>query len=99
MTQSFEERLRDKFYKDSLINIDGEQCTLRSRRESDEIANYFIKEIELARKEEWKRCVDLLDRDHSKCPIKETCIGYMNAQSDLVNNPPEEIQNDKRTSR
>ena len=38
--------------------------------------------------EEWKRCVDLLDADHSKCVIKESCIGYQNAQSDLMNQPP-----------
>lgn len=38
--------------------------------------------------EEWKRCVDLLDTDHSKCVIKESCIGYQNAQSDLMNQPP-----------
>lgn len=38
--------------------------------------------------EEWKRCVDILDRDHSKCSLPQTCIGYQNAQSDLMNNPP-----------
>jgi len=40
------------------------------------------------RGEEWQRCIDLLDFDHSKCPIKETCIGYQNAQSYLMNQPP-----------
>lgn len=44
---------------------------------------------EVATKEEWKRCVDLLDHDHLNCPNKESCIGYQNAQSDLMNQPPE----------
>lgn len=39
-------------------------------------------------RDEYKRCVDLLDHDHKSCPIKETCIGYQNAQSDLMNQPP-----------
>lgn len=43
---------------------------------------------EKAREREWKRCIDVIDRDHSKCPIPESCIGYQNAQSDLINNPP-----------
>jgi hypothetical protein len=29
-----------------------------------------------------------LDKDHTKCPLPQTCIGYGNAQSDLMNNPP-----------
>lgn len=29
--------------------------------------------------------IKLPEYDHSKCPIKETCIGYQNAESDLEN--------------
>lgn len=44
--------------------------------------------VECAKQEEWKRCVDSLDFDHSKCVLKQSCIGYGSAQSDLMNNPP-----------
>ena len=46
---------------------------------------------EEVRKEEWKRCVDLLDFDHKKCPLPQSCIGYQNAQSELVNQPPHSL--------
>lgn len=51
----------------------------------------FDKSLAEARKEEWQRCVDILDKDHRKCAIIDTCIGYGNAQSDLMNNPPIDV--------
>lgn len=54
-----------------------------------EVATRFAKsEHQRVIEEEYKRCVDVLDFDHNECSRKETCIGYQNAQSDLMNNPP-----------
>jgi hypothetical protein len=44
--------------------------------------------IETAVKEEHHRCLSVLNRDHTKCALPQTCIGYGNARSDLENNPP-----------
>jgi len=97
MTQSFEERLML-----ILEGIDKDQCEDKKgwwetstgsdfgKRKLQKIKAFIRTEISRAKKEEWKRCVDLLNRDHSNCPIKESCVGYMNAQSDLMNNPPEQ---------
>lgn len=53
----------------------------------------FIRSVEEKSMErEWKRCIDVLDREHSKCPIPESCIGYQNAQSDLINNHPKQAE-------
>jgi hypothetical protein len=51
----------------------------------------FAKEptaIETAIKEEYQRCLSVLNKDHTKCALPQTCIGYGNARSDLENNPP-----------
>jgi hypothetical protein len=46
------------------------------------------KHYKQGRQDEWERCVNLLDFDHSECPEPTSCIGYQSAQSDLMNNPP-----------
>ena len=53
-----------------------------------EVKAFITTQITKAREEEWKRCVDLLDQDHRGHALPQTCIGYGNAQSDLMNNPP-----------
>lgn len=45
---------------------------------------FLTSELERVRRETIKS-VKLPVYDHSKCPIKETCIGYQNAESDLEN--------------
>jgi len=44
-----------------------------------------IKRAEQAGYERGVRAVELPTHDHSKCPIKQTCIGYQSAESDLEN--------------
>jgi len=39
-----------------------------------------------------KELDDLLEEARNKCPIKESCIGYQNAQSDLMNQPTKNIK-------
>ena len=56
------------------------------------------KEIAEAEKREWKRCVDVLDTDHSSCPLPQTCIGYQNALSDLMNSPPKSARQENLLS-
>lgn len=71
------------------MNAEAFDCGKESYRpDSAWLTTYSAKLVEAAREEEWKRCVDVLDFDHSKCPIKDSCIGYGTAQSDLMNNPP-----------
>jgi hypothetical protein len=41
------------------------------------------------RKEEYDRCIKVLDIDHNNCLSPESCIGYQNALSNLINNPPQ----------
>ena len=82
MTQeTWEERLKNDFDWEKVFGKDSQ--ALKS------IKDFIRTELQKAREEEWKRCVDTLDHDHSKCIIRETCIGYIAAQSDLMNNPPE----------
>jgi hypothetical protein len=55
---------------------------------TNEIVALVMKYREEAKREEHKRCVDLLDHNHENCSSVLLCIGYQNAQSDLINNPP-----------
>ena len=86
MTQeTWEKRFNQEFTHDGAWAVEDNGCRVSPRQVKD-----FIRtELQKAREEEWKRCVDTLDHDHSKCIIRETCIGYIAAQSDLMNNPPE----------
>lgn len=51
--------------------------------------DFITKAYQQGREDEYKRCVKLLDIDHTKCPRIETCIGYQSALSDLTNNKDE----------
>lgn len=89
----------DKLFEEKFVRScqDGRWTGLEVRGDVSEIKSFLRQRqvglINLVREEEWKRCVDLLDHDHLNCPIKESCIGYQNAQSDLMNQPPEHIKN------
>jgi len=52
------------------------------------IRRFITTSIQQAEQEGYKRgvkAVELPTIDHSKCPMKESCIGYQNAESDLEN--------------
>lgn len=55
-----------------------------------EIEQFIEEEIQHAIAQERKEIVEIIEEitnyDHSKCPIKETCIGYQSAVSDILNN-------------
>ena len=88
MTKSFEERFDERFPIPKIVKITKSEDT-EGVITDYELKDFIRTELQKAREEEWKRCVDLLDHDHSKCIIRETCIGYIAAQSDLMDNPPE----------
>lgn len=89
------ERLSKKYGKDYEVESEPENYIHKGLNNAEFLSHFRsdLREalttlIQDTEKAEWKRCVDVLDFDHSKCSIKETCIGYQNAQSDLMNNPP-----------
>jgi hypothetical protein len=66
-------------------------------RECDWVKAEIARAERKARREEYDRCVHLLGRSHKDCPRFGTlgCIGYQNAYSDLMNNPPSENSNNQ----
>ena len=53
-----------------------------------EVKSFLKESIAQAEQEGYKRgvkAVELPTHDHLKCPIRETCIGYQSAESDLQN--------------
>jgi Ca2+-binding EF-hand superfamily protein len=58
--------------------------------ELEDFISALLKEREAEiRKEEYDRCIKVLDIDHNNCLSPESCIGYQNALSNLINNPPQ----------
>ena len=90
----FEEKIREFIIK---VGAAG-YCGAVHGKEIDKLEKELIgiidkissKAIREARKQEWERLCNILDFDHSKCLTASSCIGYQNAQSDLLNNSPED---------
>ncbi len=55
---------------------------------AEHASKQFLEGIKWAKMDEYRRCLSVLNRDHTKCALPQTCIGYGNARSDLENNPP-----------
>lgn len=68
--------------------LDGDEVQNGQILSSSECLEAIMDAITQFTKAEWRRCIKVLDHDHSKCALKQTCIGYGNAQSDLMNEPP-----------
>ena len=69
-------------------NDDGKMAEANEKMPWDILEEVISKVEKEAKESEFQRCLGVLDKDHSKCPLPQTCIGYQNAQSDLENNPP-----------
>lgn len=85
-----DEKLRDRIVSDLTKLYAGK--TLKTEPELD-LGSKSISKDEKEKKikiNEYRRCLKILNRSHSDCPQKETCIGYRNAYSDLLNNPPKD---------
>jgi hypothetical protein len=87
MNNNWEEEFYQKFGHIQIIKDD------KNGNSYDRITDFIsalLKEREAEiRKEEYDRCIKVLDIDHNNCLSPESCIGYQNALSNLINNPPQ----------
>ena len=73
---------RKKFYPNGYVELQNEEKLANDLKKS---LSHALDRMEREAKIEGVKMVELPVHDHSRCPIKETCIGYQNAESDLEN--------------
>ena len=93
MNREIEDKLNTILFES--IGILGEDRKIDRTQEHklfvdrENIFNFIQSTINQALQQERERIVEMIrsvtDYDHSKCPIKETCIGYQNCVSDIEN--------------
>lgn len=86
--EEFKEKLEKHEHDGGFIYCKEDFCEDVEDFDTDLMIEWLETSLREVEEAEHKRCVDLLDNDHTKCVVKESCIGYQNAQSDLINNPP-----------
>jgi hypothetical protein len=78
LLQDLQTQAKERFDENAKSWFFGGDCCC------SEVRDFLDSEIRTA-VEAGIKAVNLPTYDHSKCPIKATCIGYMNAESDLDN--------------
>lgn len=92
-TKDQENKIRDsvRTIHNDYFPLRGGYCDCGSCRADyyDKLTMYIKEQIEIAVEERDKEIVEMIEKetdfDHTKCPIKESCIGYQSAVSDILN--------------